>query len=346
MTRRLPAPNLTAVLAMTALGELIFYRVLNAAFLPAQPSTTAQRWLVDFGAFLSNLSGVLGLLLAVAGLVHALGSRRLFPRSMRFTVTTIALFFSALASMGVLWVFITPRYQIHLRISHGFLVFFMMLGVWHGSHARRAKAAITLFTLPMVLDAVALFLYRMAWTRVDPGQIVRFSHAVTWAAMCAASVLLAPRIRRARHLAITLAAGILFGGALGAVTALRFDLVQAVAFYGLRVDLTGLSSSAEQVYTAALIVALASLVAAATACLAARGQSRLVGWGLLLLAVSGQDLSSAKPALFTLCGLLALVMGTDPGAPSDLLARPHDAQKQPTPPPGAEAGVPPEVGKI
>jgi hypothetical protein len=345
MTRRLPAPNLTAVLAMTALGELIFYRVLNAAFLPAQPGTIAQRCLVDLGAFLSNLSGILGLLLAVVGLVRALGSGALFPRSMRFTVSTIALFFSALASMGVLWFLVTPRYQIHLRISHGFLVFFLMLGVWRGSHALRAKVAITLFALPMVLDAIAIFLHRMSWTWVDPGQIMRFSHAVTWAAMCAASVLLAPRIRRARHLAITLAAGILFGGALGAVTALRFDLVQAVAFYGLRVDLTGMSSSAEQLYTAALIVALASLVAAAAGCLAARGPARLVGWGLLLLAVSGQELSSAKPALFTLCGLLALVMGTAPAASSPALAEPRqDTDPQPAPTPRPEAGVPTQNG--
>jgi hypothetical protein len=330
MQRRLPALNLTALLAITALGELIFYRVLNAAFLPAQPSTFGQRWLVGFGSFVSNLAGILALLLAVMGLIRALASDGIFPRSMRITISTIGLFFSLLAAMGVLWLLVTPRYHIHLRISHGFLVFFLMLGIWHGSHSLRSKLAITLFSLPMVLEAVAIFCHRMAWTRIEPGLIVRLAHAITWAAMCAAPVLLAPRIRKSIHLAIPLVSAVVLGAGLGAVTALRFDLVQAVAFYGLRVDLTGLGSSAEQLYTGALVVAFASLGAATINCLVVRGPYRLVGWGLLLLAVSGQDLSSAKVALFTLCALLAVAMGT---AHTDLPAAMFDRRPdtQPTP---------------
>jgi hypothetical protein len=310
MQRRLLAPNLTAVLAVSALGELIFYRVLNAAFLPPHPSSFGQRLLVDLGAFLSNLSGILALVLAVAGLVQALGHDAIFPRSMRITVSTIGLFFSALAAMGVLWLLVTPRYQIHLRISHGFLVFFLMLGLWRRGFGLRAKLGITLFALPMVLEAVAIFVHRLAWASVDPGQMVRAAHAFTWAGMCATPLLLAPKIRTATQLAVALAAAILLGAGLGAATALRFDVVQTVAFYGLRIDLTGLASSAEQFYVGAIMLAAASLGAALAACFAVRGTSRLVGWGLLLLAVAGQDLSSAKAALFTLCALLALVMGT------------------------------------
>ena len=310
MPRRLPALNLTALLALSALAELIFYRVLGTVFLPVQPTTLRERCLVDFGAFVSNLSGVLALLLVVIALVRALGSDRIFPRSMRITVTTIGLFFTGLAAMGVLWFLVTPRYYTHLRISHGFLVFFLMLGVWGGSHSLRAKVGVSLFALPMVLEAVALFYHRMGWTQIEPGQIVRVAHAITWAAMCAAPALLAPRPRKGSHLALALASGVLLGAGLGAVTALRFDLVQAIAFYGLRIDLTGLASSAERLYTGALIMALASLGAATVSCLITRGPYRLAGWGLILLAVTGQELSSAKPALFTLCGLLALAIAS------------------------------------
>jgi hypothetical protein len=342
MHRRLPALNLTALLAVSALGELIFYRVLNAAFLPAQPSALGQRVLVGFGSFISNFSGILALVLAVAGLVRALGTDRVFPRSMRITVSTIGLFFSALAALGVLWLLVTPRYYMHLRISHGFLVFFLMLGIWHGLRSLRAKVAVTLFAMPMVLEAVAIFCHRMTWTGIEPGQLIRAAHAMTWAAMCAAPVLLAPRMRGPSHLAIPLVAAVVLGSGLGAVTALRFDLVQAVAFYGLRVDLTGLGSSAEQLYTGALILAFACLGAAAIGCVAAGGPDRLVGWGLLLLAASGQDLSSAKVALFTLCGLLALAVGTAradlPLATSD---SPPNAQLHPAP----RTGLPTEMGK-
>lgn len=345
MPRRLSAPNLTALLALSALGELIFYRVLSAAFLPAQSGTLGQRLLVGLGSFLANLSGILALLLVVVGLIRALGSARVFPRSMRMTVSTIGLFFSALAAMGVLWLLVTPRYHIHLRISHGFLVFFLILGMWQGPRSLRAKVAVTLFAGPMVLEAAAIFFHRMAWTHVEPGQIVRFAQAITWIAMCSAPALLAPTMRRPGHFALTLGAGIVVGAALGAATALSFDVVQAVAFYGLRIDLTGLSSSAEVLYTAALVVALASLAAATVSCLAVPGPSRLVGWGLVLLAVSGQDLSSVRPALFSMCGLLALVMGT---SRTDLsLAVPEPPpQPRPDPAPDRGTGLPTEMQKL
>lgn len=347
MPRRLPAPNLTALLALSALGELIFYRVLNTAFLPARPSTLGQQWLVGFGSFIANLSGVLALLLVVFGLVRALASDQVFPRSMRITVSTIGIFFSALAAMGVLWLSVTPRYHVHLRISHGFLVLFLMLGVWHGARSMRAKVAVTLFALPMVLEAVAIFFHRMAWTRIEPGHIVRFAHAITWTAMCSAPILLAPKFRGAWHVAVMLAVGILLGGGLGAATALSFDVVQAVAFYGLRIDLTGLSSSAEVLLTGALVVALSSLGATAAACLAARGASRLVGFGLVLMAVSGQDLSSVRPALFTLCALLALVMGTlKTDSRLAMSEPPPDAQPHPNPAPDHGTGIPTETGKL
>jgi hypothetical protein len=334
MARRLPALNLTALLALSALADLILYRVLGAAFLPAQPGTLAERCLVDLGAFAANFSGILALLLVATALVRALGTDRIFPRSMRITVTTIGLFFTGLAAMGVLWYFATPRYHIHLRISHGFLVLFLTVGVWQGSHALRAKLGVSMFAVPMVLEAIAFFCHRMGWTRIEPAQIVRVAHAITWAAMCATPVLLAPRPRRNRDLALALGSGFLLGSSLGAVTALRFDLVQAVAFYGLRIDLTGLASRAELLFTAALIAAVACLGAAIVSCLVARGPHRLTGWGLVLLAVAGQELSSAKPALFTLCGLLALsVASARAGSGAAMPSSPPDAEPHTNPAP-------------
>ena len=309
MRRLLPAPNLTALLALSALAELIFYRILSAVFLPSQNGTTAERWAADFALFISNFSGILGLLLAVAALLHALRSDQVFPRSMRITVSTVGLFFSALAGLGVLWI-LAPGYHVHMRISHGFLILFLALGVWHGARSWRSKLAVTLFAIPIVLQAAALFVHRMAWSRMDPGQMVRVAHAIALAAMTATPVLVVPWPWRKSRIAITLGAGTVLAAALSAATVLRFDLVQAVAYYGLRIDLTGLASSAERLYVGALIAAFACLGAATAGCLIERGRSRLAGWGLLLLAVAGTEIGSPKPALFTLCGLLALAMAT------------------------------------
>ena len=309
MRRLLPALNLTALLALAALAELVFYRILVAVFLPSQNGTTAERWAADFALFVSNFSGILGLLLVVVSLLHALRSDQVFPRSMRITVSTVGLFFSTLAGLGVLWL-LAPRYHVHMRISHGFLVFFLALGIWHSTRPWRSKLAVILFAIPIVLQAAALFFHRMAWSHVDPGQMVRVSRAIALVAMTATPVLVLPWPWRKSRIAITIGAGMVLAATLSAATVLRFDLVQAVAFYGLRIDLTGLASSTEQLYVGALITAFACLGSAIAGCLIERGRSRLAGWGLLLLAVAGTEISSPKPALFTLCGLLALAMAT------------------------------------
>jgi hypothetical protein len=140
--------------------------------------------------------------------------------------------------------------------------------------------------------------------------MVRVAHAIALAAMIATPVLVMPWPWRKSRIAITLGVGTLLAAALSAATVLRFDLVQAVAYYGLHIDLTGLASSAERLYVGALIAAFACIGAATAGCLIERGRSRLAGWGLLLLAVAGTELGSPKPALFTLCGLLALAIAT------------------------------------
>ena len=310
MRRLLLATNLTALLALAALADLVFYRIVNGAFLPSRHGTLAERLLSDFGLFVSNLAGILALLLSVVALLRALRSDDVFPRSMRITVSTVGLFFCMLAGLGVLWILATPRYNVHLRISHGFLVLFLALGIWHGTRPWRSKLGLTLFAIPVVIQAVALFCDRMSWARIDPGQMVRVAHAIALLAMTATPILLTPRPWKPSRIAITIGAGSLLAAALSAAVILRFDLVQAVAFYGLRIDLTGLGFSGERLYTGALIVAFACLGAATVCCLTVPGRSRLAGWGLLLLAVAGLEITSPKPALFTLCGLLALAIAS------------------------------------
>jgi len=224
---------------------------------------------------------------------------------MRITVSTVGLFFCALAAMGVLWN-LAPQYHVHLRISHGFLAFFLALGVWHGGRPWRAKLGLTLFAVPIVIQAFALFVLRMAWSRPDPGQLARLSHVLTLVAMLTAPLLLTPWPWTRARAAAALGSGVVLAAAGIAATTLRFDLVQAALFYGLRIDLAGLASIAERLYSGALIAAFACLGAAATSCLLGPGRTRLAGWGLLLMASSGAEISAPKPALFTLCGLLAM----------------------------------------
>jgi hypothetical protein len=307
MRRFPPVPNLTAVLAVAALAELGLYRITSAIFLPSQDGTTAERWLAGTALYMSNLSGILALVLAAVALLRALGADNVFPRSMRITVSTIGLFFCALAAIGVLWS-LAPQYAVHLRISHGFLAFFLTLGVWHGARPWRFKVGITLFAVPIVLQAIAIFVLRMGWARPNPTALAQLGHAIALLAMVAAPVLLTPRPWTAAGTAVALAVGLLAAAGLGAAILLRFDLVQAALFYGLRIDLTGLASTAEQIYSGAIVAAFACVAAGITGCLLGKARARLAGWGLLLIAVAGAEITSPKPALFTLCGLLALAV--------------------------------------
>lgn len=313
MRRTLPAPNLTALLALAALAELILYRITSAIFLPSRDGTTAERWVADVALFVSNLSGVLALVLAVVALLFALGSDHVFPRSMRITVSTVGLFFCALAGIGVLWS-LAPQYHVHLRISHGFLAFFLALGMWQGKRPWRSKVGVTLFAIPIVMQAVAIFALRMGWSTPDPVQLARLAHAMTLTAMIAAPFLVTPWPWSGARAAVTIGSGLVFATGLCAAIALRFDLVQAALFYGLHIDLAGLASTPERLYSGALIAAFGCVAAGITCCLWGSGRSRLAGWGLLLVAVAGAEITSPKPALFTLCGLLALAIAGATGS--------------------------------
>jgi hypothetical protein len=319
MRRSAFAPNLTAVLAVAALADLVLYRVASAVFLPSQNGTPAERWLTSIALFSSNLAGVLALVLAAVALLTALGSNQVFPRSMRITVSTIGLFFCALACIGVLWD-LAPQYQVHLRISHGFLAFFLAFGIWHGGRPWRAKLAITLFAVPIAMQALALFCLRMSWSHATAFSLVRAGHVISLAGLIAVPVLVAPWPWRRAQAAATVAVALALAVGGTVATVLRFDLVQATLFYGLRIDLAGLASTPERIYSGALIAAFACLGAGITACLLAGPRARLAGFGVFLIAVGGAEIVSPKLALLTLCGLLALAVASaaDGAKPADL----------------------------
>jgi hypothetical protein len=302
-----PPPNLTALLALAALADLFLFRITRAIFLPTHQGTTAERWLADAALFASSFAGVLALVLAASALLSALRGDQVFPRSMRITVSTIGLFFCVLAGIGVL-ADLAPQYNVHMRISHAFLTCFLALGLLRSRRSWRFKLGITLFALPIVMQAFLIFTLRMTWAHVVPGPIARLAHGISLAAMLVAPLLFVQEPWSRLRVVLATAAGLLFAAGLASALALRFDLVQAALLYGLQIDLTGSTSMGERLYSGALVAAFASLGAGVAASMAGPGRSRLTGWGLLLMGVAGAEVASAKAALFTLCGLMALVL--------------------------------------
>ena len=332
MQKVIPSPNLTAVLALAALADLLLYRLASHVFLPSQPTWGVARVLSDLGRFMSNLGGVLGVLLVAVVLLRALRGDTIFPRSMRITVSTIGLFFVLLVGAGVLALPVPDRYGAYLRISHAFLAGFVAAGLWHKRCSVRLKLALTLFAAPIVLQTATMFCERMGWSPFFVVHGDRVAQASAFSGLLLSAVLVPSRPHRGFQVASMLAAGLISFALLSLVMVRYFGLAQVVALYGLHFDLPVAAGAVGKAYAAMVVAAYVSVTVAAAACLTGDASSRLLGYGLLLLAATGHQVAENHQALFSLCGLCALALGavrlgiagaaaaTRPAPPDDALS--------------------------
>jgi MFS family permease len=309
MPKAIPSPNLTAVLALAAVADLVLYRLGSHVFLPSQPTWGLARVLSDVGLFMSNLGGVLGVVLIAMVLLHALRGDTIFPRSMRITVSTIGIFFVILSLIGVLALPVPDRYVVYLLISHAFLAALVAVGLWRRRCPVRLKLAVTLFAAPLVLQTATKFCERMGWSPFLIGQCARMAQASVFFGLLLAPVLVPSRPLRALQVVSMLGAGLIALCLLSLAMVRYFGLAQVVALYGLRFDLPGAAGVLGTAYLAMVVAAYTSVTVAAAACLTGEAVSRLLGYGLLLLATTGHQIVATNQTLFSLCGLCALALG-------------------------------------
>jgi acyl dehydratase len=258
---------------------------------------------------MSNLGGVLGVVLVAVVLLRALAGDTIFPRTMRITVSTIGLFFVVLATAGVLALPVPDRFASYLRISHAFLAGFVAAGLWHRRCPVRLKLAVTFFAAPVVLQTAVMFFERTGWLPFLVVQGARVAEASAFFGLLLSPVLIPPRPRRGFQVASMLAAGLISLAILSLAMVRYFGLAQIVALYGLRFDLPVAAGVVGKAYAAVVVAAYVSVTVAGAACLTGNAASRLIGYGLLLLATTGHQFAAPNHALFSLCGLCALAMG-------------------------------------
>ena len=309
MQKAIPSPNLTAVLAAAALADLLLFRLASHVFLPSQPTWGVARVLADIGLFMSNLGGVLGVVLVATVLSRALRGDTIFPHSMRITVSSIGLFFVLLATAGVLALPVPDRFVSYLRISHAFLAGFVAAGLWHRRCPIRLKLAVTLFAAPIVLQTATMFCQRMGWSASLVGQGGRTAQASTFLALLLSGVLISPRPRRGLQVAVMLGAGLISLALLALAMVRYFGLAQVVALYGLHFDLPVTAGVVGKLYAAMVMAAYVSATVAGAACLTGDAASRLLAYGVVLLATAGHQIEATNQTLFSLCGLCALALG-------------------------------------
>jgi hypothetical protein len=311
MTRARPL-NLTAALAVVAVLDLVLHRLIERLFLPQHPTGLLQV-VGEAGRFAFHLGGVLGLVVVVVTLTTIMRRVEFLPRSMRFAFGCIALFFvitEIVAVLGLPTPLPEPSMVYLVKVGHSFVACFVAVALWRTAGPMRGKAGVTLFALPAMLHAVALFCERVGWGHQFPGELARAAEICALSAGFLSPILLSPEPSSLGRGLAGAAMGVLTLGGLLAVLVTRFDLVQTLALYGFRLDLPPLATPGAITYVAMVIASFVGLSISVVWCLAERGSGRLVGYGLILMAAAGYQTLAPTQVLFATCGLLALAAGT------------------------------------
>lgn len=311
------AINLTAALALAALGDLVLHRVASRLFLGQRP-TGLGRVVADAGLFASYLGAILGLGLLGVALAGAFRRNELFPRSMRLTVGTVAIFFVVLGAVRLFSAPMPERFLVHLKTGQAFLAWFIAAALWRAPVGGRVKLGVTLFALPAVLHAASLFGERMGLAQAAAFDLARAAELTALVAAALSPFLLAGERQLGLRRALGLAVGIVVLTTVVTAMALAFDLVHGLALYGWRLDLPAPLTAGALAYAALFAAAATGLAIGLVWTLGERGAGRLCGWGLLLIAVAGFQTVAPNPILFATCGLLGVALGAvrvaSPGA--------------------------------
>jgi hypothetical protein len=317
------AGNLTAALVVVGVLELALNRLGSRLFFPRATlsmgggSRTASL-VAAAGPFLFQLTAVLSLLVLVAALVGVLRRGEIYPRAMRFSVAFIALVFVMFDAQGLLRGQLPPRLFVYLETSYGFLALLTAVAVVSAPAPARVKLGITLFALPGALHAAAILGAGLGHGDAAASALAGAGEAVLIVAAVAAPWLLPLPAWRDRHWRLPLVVAGLATSLFVSFLFLRFDLVQASALYGLRMELPPPRSVAGLAY----VVAFFAWTLALLQLLGEKGGMRLAAYGLALLALGGYDAGSPVELSLSLLGLLALTVGEvraaragDPGRP-------------------------------
>lgn len=316
--------NLTAALVAVAVLELGLNRLAGRLFFPRATlsmggGSHAATALAACGPFLFQLTAVLALSVLVASFAGLIRRGELYPRAMRFSIVIIALVFVTFSAQGIVRGQLAPRFFLYLEISFGFLGLLTAAAVVRTPTLARVKVGVVLFSLPGVLHAAAIL--GAGWGQGSETSIAlaRIGEAALILAAATAPLLLSPRPRAERRWGLPLATATAVTALFALGLAFRFDLMQASALYGLRMELPPAGSIAGVGY----VIAFFGWSYAATELCADKGGMRLTGYGLGLLALGGYDAGSPVELTLSLLGLMAMAVGELRAAPYADRTRPR-----------------------
>jgi hypothetical protein len=183
------------------------------------------------------------------------------------------------------------------------------------------KVGITLFALPGALHAAAILAAGLGQGDGTAAALAGAGEAALVCAAIGAPLLLPVPPPRERRWTLPLIVAGLSTALFVSFLLLRFDLVQASALYGLRMELPPARSLAGLAY----VIAFFAWALAVVQLFMEKGGMRLAAYGLGLLALGGYDAGSPVELSLSLLGLLALTVGEVRAAPLRESNRPRIA---------------------
>jgi hypothetical protein len=319
--RRARSGNLTALLVVVSVLEFVVNRLAGRLFFPRPALTSGSGHTTHAvsvaGPFLFQLTALLALAVMVAAFAGLFRRGELYPRAIKLSTVVIALFFSVLCGWAIFSGGIQSRSFAFAQIGFAFLLLLTAAAFAQTKAPPRQKIGVAMFALPGALHALgfiatnlpvdnrgALPGLRRQLAHAAPGFLIAGAMALLVAAILA-PLLLPPRPLRERRWRVPLVVAAVL--TVGFVVALlwRFDLIQASALYGLRLELPPLASAPGVAY----VLAFFGWTFATIELISDKGGMRLAGYGLVLLALGGYEPASPVELCLSMLGLMALAVG-------------------------------------
>jgi hypothetical protein len=334
-TRSIPGLNLTAILAVLALLDLVFHRTLARFSLPHTGlSPDANLWLMGAGTFIGHLCALLGVAVIALALASHENRRALFPRALQASLFFIALIYCLLVLRAV-WI-TDERFGAHLQISYGFLASFAVAGLWYVQPKQPmsvlTRLGATLVMVPMLAHTFLTFAHQAQWVTgtavffwTGRGSellgFIALAFAPLWLQDLQTSALAAWQRLSAVAVSLLVLAGI------SSLVLFRFDLTSALFLQGARLQMPSIESYFGKGYLLLMALAMAGAASSVVTLAWCRGANRLIGYGLLLTLFAGFPGSYAGASATSLCGLLCISVGLKRrGLTDDPLAPAHDEE--------------------
>jgi hypothetical protein len=229
----------------------------------------------------------------------------------------IAVAFSCLVGLAVLTGGIQARWFAYAQICFAFLMQLTAVAFLTTPAPIRLKVGVALLALPGTLHALGYVASRLTTEGHDAFAGVRRAASQGGAPLLEAGaiavllagllapVLLPARPYRERRWRLPLAVATTLTALFVFALVWRFDLIQASALYGLRLELPPLSSVAGVAH----VLAFFGWTFATIELLADRGGIRLAGYGMVLLALGGYEQGSPVELSLSVLGLVAVAVG-------------------------------------